>query len=87
MDTSFALCDLLTVNQWVAGSSPAGGANIYAAFKDEGQPRVAPFGNSLGNYRSSLLLPAAISGAPIMPAPATAGAVGAAICTPALPRA
>ena len=48
MDTSFALCDLMTVNQWVAGSSPAGGANIYAAYKDVGQSRVAPFGKSFG---------------------------------------
>ena len=51
MDTSFALCDLMTVNQWVAGSSPAGGANIYAAYKDVGQPTSPFFGNALGNTR------------------------------------
>ena len=41
--------DPMAVNQRVAGSSPADGANIYAAFKDEGRSRVALFGNSLGN--------------------------------------
>jgi hypothetical protein len=34
VDTALPSIDQLPVNQWVAGSSPAGGANIYACHKD-----------------------------------------------------
>jgi hypothetical protein len=46
---SFPRYDPMAVNQRVAGSSPADGANNHKAFKDEGQSRVALFGNNLGN--------------------------------------
>ena len=40
--------DPMAVNQRVAGSSPADGANNYKAFKDEGQPTSPFFGNIIG---------------------------------------
>jgi hypothetical protein len=46
---SFPRYDPMAVNQRVAGSSPADGANNHKAFKDEGQSRVALFGNIIGN--------------------------------------
>ena len=48
--------DPMAVNQRVAGSSPADGANNYKAFKDEGWPRVALFGNIIGNTISRLAI-------------------------------
>jgi hypothetical protein len=44
-------CDPMAVNQRVAGSSPADGANNHKAFKDEGQPLTPLLGNILGNTR------------------------------------
>ena len=37
VDKGIPATDLLPVNQRVAGSSPADGANIYAAYKDVGR--------------------------------------------------
>ena len=54
----FPWMDRLTVNQRVAGSSPAGGANIHAVSQGRDRLRVGFSGKHSGNYLTfNLLMP------------------------------